>query len=126
MVVHYQTPYIDSNPSKTIVSGTIQFGNNKNLDGLRQFGNNKKDLNVLQQSGEGNQILDDTWYLNFQIIKQLNIITWELNFNITIVDKAKCDEYKSIFDPMRELSFNITLVDKAKRDEYKSIFDPTR
>ena len=55
-VVHYRIPYIDCtilyincNPSKTIVFSTVQFGNNKkDLDVLQQFGNNKKDLNNLR------------------------------------------------------------------------------
>ena len=76
---------MDCTPSKTIVSSTVQFGNNK------------KNLNVLRQSGEGNQILDATRDLKFQIIQQLNFITRALNFHITVVDKAKCDEYRQFW-----------------------------
>ena len=116
-VVHYQIPYIDCTipyidctPSKTIVSITVQFGNNKNLDALQQFGNSKKNLNVLRQSGEGNQILDATKNLNFHAMQQLNLTTRELIFYITLVDKEKCCELDSNLDPKQELVFR----DKAK------------
>ena len=93
----------------------MQFGNNKkDLDVLQQFGINKKDLNVLQQSGEGNQILDATRYFKFQIFQQLNSTRRELNFHI--IQQLNCI--------MRELNFNITFKDGAKRGERKLNLDP--
>ena len=98
--IHYQIqyidctiPYISCTPSKAIIFSTVQFGNNK------------KDLSVLKQSGEDNHGLDTRQELNFNGIQKLNFITRELNSNITLVDKAKCGEYKSNLDPTRELIF---------------------
>ena len=87
-----------------------------------QFGKNKKDLHILQQFGEGNQILDATRDLNFQIFQQLNFITRELNININLVLKAKHGEHKSNLDHKKELIFR----DKTKRGERKPDLDPMR
>lgn len=78
----------------------MQSGNNKNLYVSQQFGTNKNYLNVLKQFGEGNQILDATRDLNFQIFQQLNFIKRELNLGITLILKAKHHERKSNLDPM--------------------------
>ena len=92
----------------------------KNLNVSQQFGTNKNYLNVLKQFGEGNQILDATRDLNFQIFQQLNFIMRELNLDITLILKAKHRERKSNLDPMQELIFR----DKAKRGEHKPDLDP--
>ena len=72
------------------------------------------------------QLNSTTRELNFHVIQQLNCITWELIFNITLVDKAKCGEHKSNLDPTGELTFNVTLKDKAKCVEHKPNLDPMR